>query len=498
MNLANQLIINYNHLKNKTCLVDEKERITYKDLYERVASFSKYLRDIGLKKGDKVLVLVPMSIELYVTLLSLWSIGATACFMDAGFIRSGMVKNDFDDIEAIVGITKYILYSNVNDNLKKLKLKINVKKIASLEKNSNLEIEDVEDDFPAIMTYTSGTTGKPKIAARSHLFLKNQAEILQRCLKYDTRDTELSTIPIFTLSNIDIGITTVIANANFSNLGSSNPKKLISQIHKNCINRLMASPGLLKLILDYSIKNNIQLESIKKVFTGGGAVFIDFIDSVKKVCPNAEITTIYGSTEAEPIAELNVNDMTYTDVEHTRNGYGILAGKVIGVNDLKLINQDKKEIGEITKKEFIQIQEKEVGEIVVAGTNVLSGYVNGIGDKENKFKVDGVTYHRTGDLGMLDENGNLWLRGRIKEPFFDIEAALHASISIGKTAVFFHNDKVILVLEKDDNVPIEEIGKIITFKKIDEIKYVKKIPVDKRHSTKVDYKALKKLLRMET
>ena len=64
MNLANQLIINYNHLKNKTCLVDEKERITYKDLYERVASFSKYLRDIVLKKGDKVLALVPMYIEL--------------------------------------------------------------------------------------------------------------------------------------------------------------------------------------------------------------------------------------------------------------------------------------------------------------------------------------------------------------------------------------------------------------------------------------------------
>lgn len=498
MNLADQLIINYNHLKSKICLVDEKEEITYKDLYERVASFSKYLKASGLKKGDKILVLVPMSINLYVTLLSVWSIGATACFMDAGFIKSGMVKNDFDDIKAIVGITKYILYSNVNDNLKKLKIKINVKKIANYENNDNLEVENVDEEFPAIMTYTSGTTGKPKIAARSHLFLRNQAEILQKHLKYDTKDIELSTIPIFTLSNIDIGITTVIANAKFSNLGGSNPQKLIKQIQKNHINRLMASPGLLKVILDYSIKNNVKLESIKKIFTGGGAVFLDFINMLKIVCPNADITTIYGSTEAEPIAELDIRDMMDIDVEHTKSGYGILAGKIIGVDDLKLINPNQKEIGELTQEEFIKIQEKDVGEIVVSGLNVLPGYVNGIGDKENKFKVNGVTYHRTGDLGKLDKNGNLWLRGRIKEPFFDIEAALHSCLNIGKTAVFFHNDKIVLVLENGDNVSIDEINKIVTFKKIDEIKYVKKIPVDKRHSTKVDYKALKKILRMDT
>ena len=68
---------------------------------------------------------------------------------------------------------------------------------------------------------------------------------------------------------------------------------------------------------------------------------------------------------------------------------------------------------------------------------------------------------------------------------------------MGKTAVFKSNDKIILVLERDNSIPEEEIKKSILFQKIDEIKYVKKIPVDKRHSTKVDYKQLKKMLKME-
>ncbi len=240
----------------------------------------------------------------------------------------------------------------------------------------------------------------------------------------------------------------------------------------------------------------MQLKNITKIFTGGGAVFLDFIEELKQVFPNAEIVTMYGSTEAEPIAKLNIEEMTKEEVEKTKNGQGILAGSIIGVEDCKIIKTGIKEIGKITEEEFKTIQ-TEVGEIVVTGKNVLKGYVGGIGDKENKFSVDGKIYHRTGDMGLIDNNNKLWLRGRIKEPFFNIEAALHANLKMGKTAIFKHNDKIILVLERNNLIKEKDIKQAINFEKIDEIKYVKKIPVDKRHSTKVDYNELRKLLKIE-
>lgn len=497
MNLANNLLKNYENMPNKICLIEKKEKITYKELYSKVAKFKKYLEKKEIKKGDKVLVLVPMSIDLYVTLISVWAIGATACFMDAGFIKNGMKNNKFDEIDCLIGITKYLIYSNINSNLKKLRNKINVNIIHILEDSEELNITEVENDFPAILTYTSGTTGVPKIAARSHDFLNIQANILEENLNYEPKDIELSSIPIFTLCNIKVGITTVIANGNYTNLGKSKIKKIIKQIEKNNINRLMEAPGLLSLITKYYEKKSIKQENINKVFTGGGAVFLDFVESMKNVFPNSQIMTLYGSTEAEPIAELNISNMNESQITATKNGNGILAGKIVGVDDCKIIKTGISEIGNINKKEFENIQTKEIGEIVVTGKNVLKGYVNGIGDKENKFNVEGKIYHRTGDLGFIDSDSNLWLRGRIKEPYFNVEAALHSNFKIGKTAVFKSNESLILVIEGEKKIQDEEIRKIISFENIDKIIYVKSIPVDKRHSTKVDYKELKKILKME-
>ena len=497
MNLAGKLLENYENMPEKICLIQKHRKTTYKQLYKKVANFKKYLQDRGIKKGNKILVLVPMSEKLYITLLSIWSIGAIPCFMDAGFIKNGIKKNEFNPIDALIGITKYTLYANINKNLRNLKCKINANVIDKLNDLSlELEVEKLEEDFTGILTYTSGTTGIPKIVARTHQFLAYQGKILEETIKYDKNDIELSSIPIFTLSNINVGITTVIADGNYSNLGNSNAKKLIEQIEKNKINRLMAAPGLLNTILKECIKRKLKIEQITKIYTGGGAVFLDFIENLKNVFPNAKIVTLYGSTEAEPIAMLDIDNMTQKEVQKTKNGSGILAGSIIGVEDCKIIKTGIKEIGEITEKQFLELQ-TQIGEIVVSGKNVLDGYVGGIGDKENKFSVEKRKYHRTGDIGFLDENNKLWLRGRIKEPFFNIEAALHAKFDIGKTAIFKYKEKIILVLERDNKIFPEEIKEAIQFEKIDEIKYVKKIPVDKRHSTKVDYKELQRILGME-
>ncbi|MBR3613947.1 MAG: acyl--CoA ligase [Clostridia bacterium] len=490
-NLAYKLVQNCEKMPNKICLIEKNQKYTYKELYNIVANFKNYLLNLGIRKGDKVLVLVPMSVNLYATLLSIWAIGATPCFMDAGFIKSGMNKNDFSDINAIVGITKYIIYSNINKNLRNLKIKVNVSKAKTMS-DATLEVEEVDKNVSAIMTYTSGTTGKPKITSRTHEFLISQGKILEETLNYDNNDIELSSMPIFTLSNIYIGITTVITDGNYTDLGKSNPEKIIKQINLNKINRIMAAPGILTVIVEYCIKNNIKFENVKKILTGGGAVFVDFIDKLKKVFPNSVITTIYGSTEAEPIAEFEINNVTNDDLEKIKSGHGILAGNIVGVDDCKLIQTGISVIGELSKEDFDAIC-VDYGEIVVTGKNVLKGYVGEVGDKENKFSVDGIKYHRTGDLGTFDKDGRLWLRGRIKEPYFNIEAALHAKFDIGKTAVFDNDGKIILVLE-NQNIKENLIRKEIDFAKIDEIKYVKKIPVDKRHSTKVDYKELRKIL----
>jgi acyl-CoA synthetase (AMP-forming)/AMP-acid ligase II len=497
-NLAEFLILKKEEMPNKICLADSMRHINYKNLYNSVVDFSEYLKEKGIKKNDKILVLVPMSIELYVTLISLWTIGAIPCFMDAGFIRNNLNKNNFDDITGIIGITKYLLYASINSNLKNVHIKVNSNKVkiypSCFKKEKVLKVAKLKEDFPALYTYTSGTTGTPKVLARSHEFLLNQAEILAKELNYGEYDRELSSVPIFTLSNIYYGISTFIADGNYTDLGKSNAIKLVNQIQKDDINRIMAAPGLLNVIVNYCLKNNIKLEKVTKVFSGGGAIFLDFIYRVKQVFPSATIVTMYGSSEAEPIATMDVTKLSYEDIESTKCGKGILAGNIVGVDDCSIIKSDKEVIGRIDDQTFNNMK-TDIGEIVVTGSNVLKHYVKGIGDKENKFKVGDTIYHRTGDMGCFDDKGRLWLKGRLKEPYFNVEAAIHARFNIGKTACFKHNDKLYLVFEKKDNIDKQKIFDLIDFEKIDEIIFVDYIPVDKRHSTKVDYKKLKEMIK---
>ncbi len=101
-NLANKLIENYEKIPNKICLIQGEEKITYKDLYNDVLNYKEYFEREGIKSKQKILVLVPMSANLYNVLLALWSIGAVPCFMDEGFIKSNLQKNSFEDIEGVI------------------------------------------------------------------------------------------------------------------------------------------------------------------------------------------------------------------------------------------------------------------------------------------------------------------------------------------------------------------------------------------------------------
>lgn len=502
-NLAEKLIENYERYSERIILIQDDRQLSYGDLYLRTIMFKNYLKQKGISKGSKVLLLQEMSIELYVSLLALWAIGAVPCFMDAGFIRSNLSKNDFDDISAIIGNTKYLIYSNINKNLKNLKVKINSKIIEKLSKEKTLTdilgeeeftIEKLPDDYSAIYTYTSGTTGKPKVISRTHEFLLTQARILADNLDYEDTDVELSTVPIFTLSNIYYGVTTVIAKMNYSNLEKTNAELLIDQIETYRINRFMCSPGLLKIINNYCIKEGIKIGYFVKIFTGGGAVFIDFLNQTKSVFPKSKIHTLYGSSEAEPIAKLDATYLSEEDIKETIEGKGILAGSIIGVDNLEIIKTENEKIGNLTKDEFEKLK-TDIGEIVVSGKNVLDGYVNGIGDAENKIKVDGKVFHRTGDLGLVDEKGRLWLRGRIKNPYLNIEASLHAQFDLGKTAIIEGEEGLILVLETIEEIDEDRIKEAISFANIEKIVYVTNIPVDKRHGSKINYKELESNLK---
>jgi acyl-CoA synthetase (AMP-forming)/AMP-acid ligase II len=148
----------------------------------------------------------------------------------------------------------------------------------------------------------------------------------------------------------------------------------------------------------------------------------------------------------------------------------------------------------------------EIGEIVVTGQHVLKGYLNGQGDEETKFRVDGQVWHRTGDSGYLDEQGRLWLTGRCVGKVVDergciyplqVEGAVHAIFDLHRAAFVACNSRRLLVIEPGSRFKQESRPEIVArldWARVDQVVAVDQIPVDKRHNAKVDYPALVRLI----
>ena len=162
----------------------------------------------------------------------------------------------------------------------------------------------------------------------------------------------------------------------------------------------------------------------------------------------------------------------------------------------------------ITHAQFEQmcLPPGQAGEIVVQGEHVLTGYLEDSAVGERGLLVDGVAWHRTGDAGFLDGRGRLWLLGRCEERLTDargtryplgVEQAAVAHPSIRRAAFLMFNGKRVLAVQLSRREPrpdLEHLRRALAFAHVDVIHVMRRIPVDARHNSKIDYQAVRQKL----
>lgn len=475
------------------------ETWTYSDLNKRVNQISNYLTELNIKKGDGVLILVPMSLDLYGLLLALFKIGAVAVFIDPQSSKKH-IKACIDKypLTAFVGVKKAHLLRLVNKSIRQIPIHITMGKLFFTKNYYNFENHNTEfhsntitqSKDPALITFTSGSTGNPKAVVRTHGFLLTQYKVLSRNMLFNVGEIDMSTLPVFVLANLAAGMHSVIPNVNLLKPAEVDGEVLLNDIIKYKATRFGGSPVLVNKIVPY-ITHGINT-SLTHIYMGGGPVFPNDLHSVQNKFSNSQVYGLYGSTEAEPIAHMSTRDYSTEKQEATQKGKGLFVGKPVSDISVKIIDSDK-----LTQNinDFSSIECK-TGEIVVSGEHVLKGYLNGEGDSENKIHLNNQIWHRTGDAGYFDENGDLWLLGRYSQRVeykgefiypFAIEAAFYDKGY--KTALVKHNNKITLVSEH--NRPSEDLLNAFN---IENCIIVNLLPRDKRHNAKIDYAELKKIL----
>ncbi|MBD79214.1 MAG: AMP-dependent synthetase [Crocinitomicaceae bacterium] len=497
MNIVNLFLNAAKKYPNHTAIIELDKKISYEELNKQVIQTAAYFKSKGLKKGDRVLVFAPMSINLYRIVLALFYIGATAVFLDEWVSMKRLeLCCEIARCRGFIGGFKATAFSWFSAPLRRIPIKLNLTKM----EQGLPTMEKVEAETPALITFTTGSTGTPKAALRSHGFLNEQFNALLDEIDPSETDIDMPVLPIVLFVNLGVGCTSVIANFKMTKPNSLNPSKIASQLQKNGVTRITASPFFIKKVAEYSKENKLNFPKLDKVFTGGAPVFPTEAKLYCDAFPKTESKIVYGSTEAEPISSISAKELATNKQLDKGLPVGIpyhkAQVKIIAIEEGAIVVSSESELDQL------ELEEGEIGEIIVEGPHVLKQYFNNEeAFRQNKIIVDDKIWHRTGDSGYT-QNEELFLTGRCKQlihsnneiisPFI-IENQVQAieGIEVG-TVIKIKNDVVLVVQSK---LAKEKVKELVHGIRHNRISILAKIPMDPRHNSKIDYEKLKTVLK---
>jgi acyl-CoA synthetase (AMP-forming)/AMP-acid ligase II len=403
--------------KNKT--------LNFQELNEESGRLAAGLAQLGIAKGDRVLLLVPFSVDFITLTFALFKAGAVPVLIDPGLGK----KNTLQCIgqaqpKGMIAIPKaHVAKQLFPTPFKSIELSITVgwrwfwggdtlDKVRKLGKKI-LPPADREENDPAAILFTSGSTGPSKGVVYTHGMFCHQIEVLKSCFRIQPGEIDLPTFPLFGLFSICMGMTCVLPDMDFTQPAQVNPGKIIKPIQEYSITNSFGSPALWNTVSKYCIRKKVRLSSLKRILMAGAPVPGNVLKRFDKILDDsAEIHTPYGATEALPVTSINRKMILQETWEKTQRGMGICVGLPVPGIALKIIKIFDDPIQHWNPD--LEQSPFEVGEIVVQGPWVTRKYFNAPNNANQFAKIaeGDDSWHRMGDLGWLDEQGRLWFCGR--------------------------------------------------------------------------------------
>ena len=378
----------------------------------------------GMKPCERVLLMVPYGIDFVTITFAMFKAGLTPVLIDPGLGKKNVLKC-IEEVEpqGIIAIPfVHAIKKIIPSPFKSIKHNVTAGKrwfwggttlnnLRTLGK-IDFKIITVEENQPAAILFTSGSTGPAKGVPYTHEIFNQQIKILKDQFKISPGEADLPTFPLFGLFSCGLGMTSIIPDMDCSRPAQVDPAKIIAPINDFKITNSFGSPALWDTVSRYCMKHNIKLPSLKRILMAGapvsGSLLRRFESIVNKEC---KIYTPYGATEVLPVTQIDRQEILEQTWELSNTGQGICVGRAILGVEIKIIAVSDLPIsqwGDVKK-----LGTNSVGEIVIKAPWATQSYFN----RENltqlaKIKDEDSFWHRMGDLGRLDQQNRLWFYGR--------------------------------------------------------------------------------------
>ena len=428
MNIAQHIERGGALFPQKAALVYEGMPFTYGGLNLAANRIANGLRRLGIGKGDRVALLLPNRPEMVQAYLGALKVGAIAVSINPSLKADEIefILNDCQAKLAFVTAAQRESCAAVTASALQHWVSIDDRSGVGLSLDELLGAppegcaEPMQGDEPAVIVYTSGTTGFPKGAVLSHGNVISNVRAKQRYLGISPEDRLLLFLPLFHCfgqnavlnSGLYAGATVILQN-------HFDPEKALAAIAEQRVSMFFGVPTTYILLVDRATPRD--LSGIRYFFSAAASLPIE-VERRWREKFGTLIYQGYGLTETSPFASYN---------HQVKHKPGSIGTPIEGV-EMRIVDPD----------DGTEVAAGAKGEILIRGDNVMLGYWN---RPEETARVLRNGWFHTGDIGCMDEEGYFFIEDRVKDMInvggfkvypAEVENAIYRHPAVAEAAVF--------------------------------------------------------------
>jgi malonyl-CoA/methylmalonyl-CoA synthetase len=374
--------------------------ISYGQLHRDSNRMANTFLEMGVSKGDRVILFLPKSIAFVVAVLALQKIGAIGVPVNPGFTKSEMsyLLTDTEAILVLSGTEQEPIIREVNPQVTTVVIDTE-RPYQDLDffrpAPERMPLVEINMDDPGLIIYTSGTTGTPKGAILTQENLVHDARNIIHIWEITDSDVVCHALPLFHVHGLCFELhTALMAGSQLIMLDRFTPETVIDVLTKTegdyVCTVFMAVPAMYGKLMDHIGEKKLDFHHMR-LWTSGSAPLLarDF----------ERIRNVFGK---EPVER---EGMTETGMNFSNPVRGVRKPGSIGVPLPGL------EVRIVDPETLADVASGEVGEFWLRGPAVAPGYWRKPEETAKAFKGG---WFRTGDLGRVDEEGYYFLTDRLK------------------------------------------------------------------------------------
>ncbi len=495
------------------------QQYSFAELHGQSALYVAALKGQGIGPGQRVMLMVPPSLDFLALTFALFSIGATVILIDPGMgyknlLRCiGAVRPD-----VLIAIPKAHIFKLLfRRPFKTIRTNICVgTSLLSLFGPSLSSIcSQVDPDFDvfaaakddlAAIIFTTGSTGPPKGVQYSHGIFHAQLELIRSYYKIGPGEIDQPAFPLFALFSTALGAKAVLPDMNPAKPAQVNPQRFVRSLVDQNVSYSFGSPAIWNVVSRYCLEKKITLP-VQKILMAGAPVSGELIERVMQImAPGGEVHTPYGATESLPMASMTGSEIVEETWPLTQVGKGTCVGRPLPGITIEIMRAAGRPVEKYSQVAILP--PGEIGEIIVKGPVVTRAYDHNPEENKAAKISDGDSFwHRMGDMGYFDDKGRLWFCGRkahrvmtAKGPLYTIpcEAIFNVHKNVNRTALvgigpLGRQTPVLCVECRDRKIDKKRLAMELralgiqneVTRGIDEILFHPAFPVDIRHNAKI-------------